>query len=139
MALALGGCTTSPMSRIDANRALYESWPFDMQEAVLNGKVVKGMDADMVRMTLGEPSEITGRNGRKGVEEVWIYRTSSLGGGLSRALSGSAISVGGGTSGIYAPPIVLGGGGGSAAPIEDEQEVVFQNGVVVRADADIGK
>src|SRR3954468_17592598 len=79
------GCTTSPMSRIDANRALYESWPFDMQEAVLNGKIVKGMDADMVRMTLGEPSEITGRNGRTGVEEVWIYKTSS-GGGLSRAL-----------------------------------------------------
>ena len=46
-ALWLTGCSTSPMSRIDANRALYESWPVDMQSAVLDGKAVKGMTPDV--------------------------------------------------------------------------------------------
>jgi hypothetical protein len=42
-------------------------------------------------------------------------------------------------NGVYLGGSPLGlGGGGSSAPA-DEHEVVFQNGVVVRADADIGK
>ena len=139
--LLLAGCSTSPMSRIDANRALYESFPYDMQEAILNGKIVPGMTPEMVKMTLGEPAEVTGRNGRKGVEEVWIYKSSSGGGGLSRALAGSAISVGGGTNGVYmgGAPMILGGGGGGSAPIEEDHEVVFQNGVVVRSDVESAK
>ena len=144
--LFFAGCSSSPMSRIDANRALYESFPYEMQEAILNGKIVPGMTPEMVKMTLGEPAEVTGRNGRKGVEEVWIYKTSSGGGGLGRALQGTTLSVGGGMNGVYlggGSPILGGSspilGGGSTAPIEDEHEVVFQNGVVVRSDADIGK
>jgi hypothetical protein len=133
----LAGCTSSPMSRIDANRAVYESWPFEMQEAVLAGKIVPGMAPEMVKMTLGEPSEVTGRNGRKGVEEVWIYKKSS-GGGLAKVLRNTDLSIGGGMG-----PVMLGGGtnlaslgsGPSSEPVVDEQEVVFQNGVVVRSDA----
>lgn len=133
-AFLVAGCTTSPISRIDANRALYESWPFEIQEAVLNGKIVPGMDGDMVRMTLGEPSEITGRNGRKGYEEVWIYRKSA---GVSNALRNTNIAIGGGIGGVgIGTGANLGSlGGGANEPIEDEQEVVFQNGVVVRSDA----
>ena len=119
------------MSRIDANRALYESWPFEIQEAVLNGKVVLGMTPDMVQMVLGKPSEVMSRAGKKGEEEVWVYKT---GGGMSNILSGSNISMGGSIGGVgVSAPIPIGGGGGSA-PVEDERDVVFQNGVVVRAD-----
>ena len=127
------------MSRIDANRALYESFPFEMQEAILNGKIVPGMTPEMVKMTLGDPTEVTGRNGRKGAEEVWVYKSSS-GGGLGNALRGTALSVGGGMNGVYlgGPTIPL-GGGGSSAPVEDDHEVVFQNGVVVRSDVDTAK
>ena len=126
----VAGCASSPMSRIDANRALYESWPFEIQEAVLNGKVVVGMTPDMVQMVLGKPSEVMSRAGKKGEEEVWVYKT---GGGMSNILSGSNISMGGsiGGVGISGP---IGGGGGGSAPVEDEQDVVFQNGLVVRAD-----
>ncbi|HTL68106.1 MAG TPA: hypothetical protein VL200_10630 [Lacunisphaera sp.] len=139
-ALVVAGCTSSPMSRIDANRALYESWPFDIQEAVLNGKIVAGMNAEQVRMTLGEPSEITNRNGRKGPEEVWVYRT---GGGLGsnavgNVLRNTTIGLGGGLGpvgiGTGANLGTLGVGGGSE-PVEDDHEVVFQDGVVVRSDA----
>jgi hypothetical protein len=133
-ALAVGGCTSSPMSRIDANRALYESWPFEIQEAVLNGKIVRCMNADQVRMTLGEPTEVTGRNGRKGPEEVWVCHK---GAGLSNALRNTSIGLGGGLG-----PIGIGTGtnlgslgGGSTEPVVHDQEVVFQDGVVVRSDA----
>ncbi len=122
------------MSRIDANRALYESWPFEIQEAVLNGKVVVGMTPDMVQMVLGKPSEVMSRAGKRGEEEVWVYKT---GGGMSNLLSGSNISMGGSIGGVgVSAPI---GGGGGSAPVEDERDVVFQNGVVVRSDPGLSK
>ena len=37
----LAGCSTSPISRIDSNRSAYESWPIEVQEAVLNGQAKK--------------------------------------------------------------------------------------------------
>ena len=117
-AMFASGCSSSPMSRIDANRALYESWPFEVQEAVLNGRVVIGMTPEMVQMVLGKPSEVMARAGKKGEEEVWIYKT---GGGLD-LLKNSNISLGGSIGGV------------GSAPVEDEHDVVFQNGVVVRAD-----
>ncbi len=135
MVLLAAGCASSPMSRIDANRALYESWPFEIQEAVLNGRVVVGMTPEMVSVVLGKPSEVMAREGKKGPEEVWIYKTS---GGLN-LLKNSNISLGGniGGVGIGGPiggGVPLGSGGGGSEPVEDQQDVVFQNGVVVRAD-----
>ena len=134
-AFFVAGCSTSPISRIDANRALYESWPFEIQEAVLAGKVIAGMTPEMVRMTLGEPTEITERAARKGPLEVWIYKTG--GGGMSNTLRNTSISMGTGVG-----PVMIGSGtnlgslGGSTdEPYEQEHEVVFQNGVVVRSDA----
>jgi hypothetical protein len=132
LALA-GGCSTSPMSRIDANRALYESWPMDVQSAVLEGKAIKDMTPEMVRMALGEPTRIEPRIGSTTGEETWIYEKSSggqklglpnisLGGGLG----GLGVSTGGRRGGRG------GGGGAPAAGNREQQEVVFQNGVVTR-------
>jgi hypothetical protein len=135
-AALLAGCATSssPLNRIDANRDLYESWPFEVKDAILDQRVIPGMDADMVRMAVGEPAEINTRPDPRSrvMEEVWIYRTRGGGGGS--AMRNTSISVGGGTGGVYVggSPMVLGGGGGQAA-IPEENVVIFQNGRVTRS------
>jgi hypothetical protein len=134
-AVALAGCASSPMSRIDANRAAYESWPFEVQEAVLNGQAKPGMTPEQVRVALGKPTEVVQRSVQSGDDEVWVYRKSGDGGGAGSILQTTGISIGAGTGGIGVStdtnvPI----GGGNVGPTGEEREVVFQNGVVVRSD-----
>ncbi|MEO7415138.1 MAG: hypothetical protein ABIZ81_17485 [Opitutaceae bacterium] len=69
----VSGCASPQFSRIDSNRALYETWPIEIRQAVLDGKAEPGMTPDMVRMALGKPSEIVG--GSNSAEEIWVYRT----------------------------------------------------------------
>ena len=80
-ACLLAGCSSSPqMRRIDANRGLYEQWPIEVRQAVLDGKPEVGMTPDMVEMALGKPTEIVTRSGTPttGDDEVWIYRTGGF-------------------------------------------------------------
>jgi hypothetical protein len=65
-----GGCASSQMSRIDRNRDIYETWPIETRQAVLDGKVEPGMNADMVRVAWGEPSEISSSPAG---DEIWVY------------------------------------------------------------------
>ncbi|MGH8019769.1 MAG: hypothetical protein ACREIA_16100 [Opitutaceae bacterium] len=122
--LCLAGCASSPMSRIDADRALYESWPVDMRQAVLDQRIVKGMTPEMVKMTLGEPKRVESRPGRGGaIEEIWIY-----GGPSDSPLRNTSIGIGVG-------PVGIGGiGGGSGGSYADYREVVFVGGVVASGD-----
>jgi hypothetical protein len=122
-AALLGGCSTSPLSRIDSNRALYESWPLDIQEAVLEGKVLKDMTPEQVEMSVGKPKEKSARNARNGVEEVWIYREGGGGPNLG------GLTVGGSVGGVGVVQQGSGGGGSYA----EEFEVVFVDGRVVRS------
>jgi hypothetical protein len=122
----LVACATSPMSRIDANRAAYESWPLEVQEAILNGQVKPGMTPEMVEMSVGKPTEVVNRAVSAGQDEVWIYRKR----GSSSLLKNTSVSVGGGLGGVSVGTGV-GGGRGST---EEDHEVAFQNGVVVRTD-----
>ncbi len=125
----LVACSTSPMSRIDSNRARYETWPLEVQEAILSGKARKGMTPEQVEMALGKPAEIVTRSAKAGEDEVWIYRK---GGGLGSGLLGNTgVSVGGGLGGVN---VGTGIGGGGRRQTPDEVEVVFGNGVVVRSD-----
>ncbi len=74
----LAGCTSSSqMRRIDANRDVYEQWPIEVRQAVLDGKVEEGMTPEMVQMAIGKPTEVQTRGGtpQTGEDEVWIYRT----------------------------------------------------------------
>lgn len=71
-AVAAAGCSSSQMSRIDRNRDLYETWPIEIRQAVLDGKVEPGMTPDMVRVAWGEPSEIVAQ-ARSG-DEIWVYK-----------------------------------------------------------------
>lgn len=150
------------MDRVDANRNEYETWPFEIKEAVLSGQVLRGMDPTMVLVARGKPAE---RIDRGNGDEVWVYRVRSTdsSSGSSILPRGSQISLGGsptypggtypgasypypypgsgypgagypgGGSGIYIPPIVLGGGGGNEVP-EEEEEIVFHNGRVTHGD-----
>ena len=125
----LVACSTSTMSRIDSNRAVYETWPIDMKEAVLSGRVIKGMTPEMVQTALGKPSQVITRSGD---DEVWVYKKG--GGalsGLGGLLGNTGVSVGGGVGGVS---VGTGIGGQGRPSNSDEQEVVFQKGVVVRAD-----
>ncbi len=128
--LLAAGCSSSPMSRIDANRARYESWPLEVQQAVLNGQAIKGMTPEQVEMSLGKPTEVVSRSAKGGDDEVWVYRKGGGSGGLGGALSG--VSVGAGTGGVAVSTSTSVGGGRSRGNAE-ETEVVFRNGVVSRS------
>ncbi|HYC71085.1 MAG TPA: hypothetical protein VEB66_07765 [Opitutaceae bacterium] len=157
-ALAAGCASpTSPdaiMDRVDANRAEYEAWPLNIKEAVLDGRVIKGMDRTMVLVARGKPTEVVDRGSG---DEVWVYRTGGGGSSGSSLMRGTTVSIGAGSSGGYpgypsgypgggypggypgtgitTAPIVLGSGGsgGSYEPVE-EHEIVFRDGLVVRGD-----
>lgn len=169
--LWLGGCASGQMNRIDSNRDLYETWPLETRQAVLDGKVEPGMNSDMVTVAWGKPTEVV-TNG--GGDEVWVYKTGGedtaamnypgtyppgtvAGGGYpypTGGMGGSGIGMGGGnvigvstgrggTGLITGSSIGMGGtigGGGMGgmparrpSPVE-VREVVFRNGVVLRAD-----
>jgi hypothetical protein len=131
-AFGLAACSSSPMSRIDANRPLYESWPLEMQSAVLEGHVVTGMTPDMVRMAKGNPSKIETRSGSKGEDEIWIYEKEGSS-NVARPRVGVGTRVGG--VGVSTGTRVGGGGGGGRNRGGNQgEEVVFQNGVVKRVD-----
>src|SRR5438067_6452154 len=105
------GCGTPQISRIDRNREIYETWPLEVRQAVLDGKVEQGMTPDMVKVSWGEPSEkVQSPNG--GDEEIWIYRKGGddgtmmnpmgspvMGGGVISP--GVGIGIGRGGTGIY--------------------------------------
>ncbi|MSU50049.1 MAG: hypothetical protein EXS37_13360 [Opitutus sp.] len=177
IAIGIGaGCSSSQMSRIDRNRNIYETWPIETKQAVLDGKVEPGMNPDMVRVAWGEPSEVAVSPAG---DEIWVYSkggdpgsviypgggVGGMGGGnigMGGTGTGIGISTGrGGTSIGTSGGIGIGGGiggggigstgiggiggmggmGGAGSPImtrptpPDIREVVFRNGVVVRADS----
>ena len=128
------------MDRVDEHRDEYESWPLAIKEAVLDGKVAKGMTPTMVLVAIGKPTEVVDRGGG---DQVWVYRTggsssgSGMGGSGSGILSGTTVGIGAGSGPVYigaAPTIGLGGGGGPVYDTTEEREIVFRNGVVARAD-----
>lgn len=147
--LLSAGCSSSPLSRIDQNRGRYESWPLEVQEAILAGEARAGMTPEQVEMALGKPTEIVSRGTKPGEDEVWVYRKGGLGsalggavsgvsvgtgiGGVNVGASGGGVSVGTGVGGVNVGTSV-GGGRSSRRQAPDEREVVFRQGVVVRAD-----
>src|SRR3954468_21719801 len=95
-----GGCASSQMNRIDRNRDIYETWPIETRQAVLDGKVEPGMNPDMVRVAWGEPSEVSVSPAG---DEIWVYSKGGdpgsvyypPGSGMG-TLGGSGIGMGGG-------------------------------------------
>ena len=130
LALALAACSSTPLSRIDSNRATYESWPIDVQEAVYHQRVIAGMTPAQVEMALGKPSSVDSRTGKDGLEEIWIYKKSS--GRMPGILENTSIGLGGSIGGVGVGTSAPLGRGRSRAGDIDDQEIVFKNGVVIR-------
>jgi hypothetical protein len=130
LGLATAGCSTSPINRIDANRAAYESWPLEMQSAVLEGRAVKGMTPEMVRTALGAPTRVDVRSGANAEDEIWVYEKGGAS-GLNLPLPN--IGIGGSIGGVGVSTGGRGGrGGGGSDP--EHQEIVFKDGTVSRVE-----
>lgn len=119
----LAGCSStpaSPMSRIDANRAEYDAWPLEVKQAVLDGRIEKGMTTRQVEVAIGKPTRIEVKETRKGLREVWTYKRKEGG-----PLKGSSWSIGTYGVGVQTAP---------SGVYDEEYEVVFEDGVVESAD-----
>lgn len=76
LAAVLAGCS-SPGSRVAANRAEFNTWPPEVQDNVLAGRIDVGYSTAQVRMALGAPDRIMTRKDNDGTSETWIYGDSS--------------------------------------------------------------
>ena len=105
LCLAVSGCATTPAGRIERERAVFETWPPDVQARVRAGAVAPGFTPDQVRMALGSPDRVFTVVTGAASEEVWVYRNHRPrftfgvgmgGGGGSGFVSGGAmVSTGG--------------------------------------------
>lgn len=129
MAAWVAGCGTPQINRIDQNREIYETWPIETKQAVLDGKVEVGMTPEMVRVAWGQPTEVISRSTGPGEEEIWIYRKGGnedyamggpggvYGGGYPGAMGGNTVGIGVATGrgmGTVVGPVVgvgMGSGG----------------------------
>lgn len=105
--LLAAGCTSTPASRIQSARDVYNSYPMDVQEKIAAGEVDVGFTAEQVRMALGKPDRVASRTTPDGTSEVWSYRDKgprfsvglglgvSGGGGSTRVGTGIGVSTGG--------------------------------------------
>lgn len=132
-AIMAGGCSSSQMSRIDQNRDMYEQWPLEIRQAVLDGKVEPGMTPEMVTVSWGKPSEVVAQSANG--DEVWVYKrgghpgdvyypagtypsSNYPGGGVYGGGPGVGISTGrGGTSIGATGGVGIGMGGGMGGPV----------------------
>jgi hypothetical protein len=94
---ALAGCA-SPGSRVAANRADFNTWPPDVQDNVLAGRIDVGYSIAQVRMALGAPDHITTRKDSDGTSDIWAYGDRSprfsWGFGIGSGSRNSSIGVG---------------------------------------------
>src|SRR5215212_10028715 len=95
------------MNRIDRNRDIYETWPIEVRQAVLDGKVEAGMNTDMVRVAWGSPTEVaTSPAG----DEIWVYSKGGDPGSIYYP-PGSNVGMGGSGIGMGGTGIGMGGSG----------------------------
>lgn len=99
VALALAGCA-SPGTRVAANRAEFNTWPPEVQDNVLAGRIDVGYSTAQVRMALGAPDRITTRKDSDGTSEIWTYgdRSPRFSWGFGFGTGGRNSSVGVGVS-----------------------------------------
>lgn len=120
-AVLLGGCASGQMNRIDANRDIYESWPIETKQAVLDGKVEQGMTPEMVKVAWGTPTEVVAAPGGGPGDEIWVYKKagvddSPMMGGAGPSFPAGGAYPGGGYPGAGYPGGYPGGGYPSTYP-----------------------
>lgn len=113
-AVLLSGCASSQMNRIDANRDIYETWPIETRQAVLDGKVEQGMLPEMVQVAWGKPTEVVASPGGGPGDEIWVYKRGGVDDSSMAGMPGASYPGGGypgGYPGTGYPS--MGGSGGS--------------------------
>lgn len=71
IAVLLVACASDQLRRIDKSRHVYDAYPIEIRQAILDGQVLKGMTPEMVELSWGKPGNIIYRdNGR---EDIWVY------------------------------------------------------------------
>lgn len=97
LALALSACSTTPDARARKS-AEFASWPPEVQETVLAGRIDIGFTGEQVRVALGEPDYRYSRTTSDGTTEVWGYRDPKprigFGVGFGTGGFGSGVSTG---------------------------------------------
>ncbi len=116
---ALGGCASSPDSRIKKEQAAFEAMPTEVQEQIRAGDVAVGFTQLQVTLARGKPDRVGKRTSASGLEEVWTYERRASGLGVGLGIGGGSGGLGGG----------VGVSSGGRAP-EIELRVIFAGGVV---------
>lgn len=116
-----GGCSSSQMNRIDRHRDIYEQWPLETRQAVLDGKVEVGMTPDMVAVAWGKPSEVVTHSSSG--DEIWIFKR----GGNEGSVYYPGGGMGSNSGGVY-------GGGGPGIGISTSN----RGGTAIGATGGIG-
>jgi hypothetical protein len=94
------GCASTPDSRIEEKRTLFDTYSEDVKSNLRLGKVAVGYDPEMVRIALGEPDETSTEISEAGETLMWGYTRSrpgfsvGLGGGSFGGSSGVGMGVG---------------------------------------------
>ena len=73
--LLLGGCASTPQSRIEKNPTAFAALTPEQQARVKSGGVGVGFDEAAVRFALGEPDRVIERETGDGKSVVWVYRS----------------------------------------------------------------
>jgi hypothetical protein len=118
--MVLAACSTVA-SRIDKNRAVFNSYPPDVQQKIQAGTIDIGFTPEQVHMALGDPDHRYTREASDGRYEIWGYRDSrpSFSFGIGGGSFGRSTGFGGG----------VGVATGNEYP-DDKIRVVFQEGKV---------
>lgn len=72
-ALLLSGCISTPESRVEENKDLFESYTANQKETILQGEVDLDFTHEMVMMAAGVPDRKAKKRTREGTTEVWTY------------------------------------------------------------------
>jgi len=73
VSLLLSGCVSTPESRVEENRDLFESYTASQKETILKGEVDLDFTYEMVMMAAGMPDRKAKKRTRDGTTEVWTY------------------------------------------------------------------
>ena len=140
------GYVSPQLERINARREIYEQWPIEIRQAVLEARVEAGMTPEMVTLAIGQPDAIS-RGADPDGEVIWVYRPAAteylrikpgVAPGNLDSLAGYNAEAVRSNNPVQSdlstlPPIGSALPRGKGGPVE-ERTIVFRNGVVFHAD-----
>ena len=104
----LGGCQSTPESRIAKKQAVFSSWSAHTQEKIRAGQIEIGYTPQQVELAKGKPDRVGRRTTAAGDRVEWVYLWDDsnfgfglgLGAGSGHFGGGAGVSTGGGDPGV---------------------------------------